>query len=317
MLGLVVGLETSAAVWRALENAFVKSSQPREFQLETELSLLQKGDMSLNEYLTKFKRLCDDLVAIGKPIGDEKKVFFLLKGLGPRYESFTTSMLKPPIPSYTDQIPLLQGHEAIKMAHSLSPYTPPRQTEAFVGQRISGGCSSGRGSSGDFQGELTSLSDWDASASFTSSSSSKEDRVPFNSPNIGDFPINDYPEALHDEYLRSDTLVVDQSINTEANSPTYNGGPSDPLPHDHMSPETSFPPLQNADSTSSQTRDISIDSHSSPVVRPVNSPPPSLVAPPVVPSRMELNTHPMLTRGKSRVGFTSLIASTNEEEKKK
>ena len=85
------------------------------------------------------------ILAIGKPNGDEKKVFCLLKGLGPRYESFTTSMLKPPIPSYSDLIPLLQSHEAIKMAHSPSPYTQPHQTEAFVGQRISGGRGHGRG----------------------------------------------------------------------------------------------------------------------------------------------------------------------------
>lgn len=139
ILGHAVGLETSAAVWKALENAFAQSSQAREFQLEAEISLLQKGDMSLTHYLSKFKRLCDDLVAIGKPISDEKKVFCLLKGLGPNYDSFTTSMLKPPIPSYTDLIPLLQSHEAIKQAHVPHHYTHPKQTEAFVGQRFSEG----------------------------------------------------------------------------------------------------------------------------------------------------------------------------------
>lgn len=78
-LALVVGLETSAVVWSALENAFAKSSQAREFQLKEELSLLQKGDMSLNDHFSEFKRLCDDLVTINKPTRDEKKVFCLLK----------------------------------------------------------------------------------------------------------------------------------------------------------------------------------------------------------------------------------------------
>ena len=119
-MGLVVGLETSTAVWSALKNAFAQSSQARKFQLEAELSLLQKGDMSLNDYLSKFKRLCNDLVAIGKPIGDEKNVFCMLKVLGQRYENFT-SMLKLPIPSYENLIPLLQSHEAIKIAQISFP----------------------------------------------------------------------------------------------------------------------------------------------------------------------------------------------------
>ena len=106
-LGLVVRLETCAVVWTALEKAFAQSSQAREFQLEEEISLLQKGNMSLNNHSSKFKRLCGDLVAIGKPTGDEKKVFYMLKGLGQRYERFTTSMLKPPIPSNANLIPLL------------------------------------------------------------------------------------------------------------------------------------------------------------------------------------------------------------------
>ncbi|KAF3785128.1 Nudix hydrolase 8 [Nymphaea thermarum] len=41
--------------------------------------------------------------AIGRPINDHTKVFLLLNGLGPEYESFVTSMLKPPIPAYKDE----------------------------------------------------------------------------------------------------------------------------------------------------------------------------------------------------------------------
>uniref|UniRef100_A0A7N2LKK2 Retrotransposon gag domain-containing protein n=1 Tax=Quercus lobata TaxID=97700 RepID=A0A7N2LKK2_QUELO len=127
-LGLVVGLETSAVVWTALENAFAQSSQAREFQLEEELSLLQKGNMSLSDHSSKFKRLCDDLVAIGKPTRDEKKVFYILKGLGQRYESFTTSMLKPPIPSYANLIPLLPN---LKKAITLRPSNIHKLNFAF------------------------------------------------------------------------------------------------------------------------------------------------------------------------------------------
>ena len=65
-----------------------------------------------------FKNLNDDLVAIGKSIDDRMKMFTLLKGLGPGYESFVTTMLKPPIPSYKDLVPFLQGHKTMKNIHN-------------------------------------------------------------------------------------------------------------------------------------------------------------------------------------------------------
>ncbi|KAF3787096.1 hypothetical protein EJ110_NYTH23923 [Nymphaea thermarum] len=61
----------------------------------------------------------DELEAIGRPMNDHTKVFLLLNGLGPEYESFVMSMLKPPIPTYKDVIAILQSHETLK---SLNQY---------------------------------------------------------------------------------------------------------------------------------------------------------------------------------------------------
>ncbi|EOY32706.1 Uncharacterized protein TCM_040733 [Theobroma cacao] len=61
-----------------------------------------------------FKGICDDLVAIRKLVNDRTKVFQLLRGLGLGYESFVTTMMKPPIPSFREIVPLLQGHETMK-----------------------------------------------------------------------------------------------------------------------------------------------------------------------------------------------------------
>ncbi|KAJ0100628.1 hypothetical protein Patl1_21736 [Pistacia atlantica] len=78
-LNHVIGLDTSAQVWAALKEA---------------------------------------LAAIGHMVADKNKVFSLLKGLGARYEPFTTSMLKPPMPSYNEVIPLLQSYETRLNLHS-------------------------------------------------------------------------------------------------------------------------------------------------------------------------------------------------------
>eukprot|EP00262_Sarcandra_glabra_P021212 TRINITY_DN8834_c0_g1_i2.p1 TRINITY_DN8834_c0_g1~~TRINITY_DN8834_c0_g1_i2.p1 ORF type:complete len:155 (-),score=11.89 TRINITY_DN8834_c0_g1_i2:732-1196(-) len=106
---LVVGLETSACVWKALEDAFAQDSWEREFHLTQEMTLLRKGTDNLSDYLRKIKNICDDLAAIGKPAPDKNKVFWLLQGLG--YETFVTTMLKPPVPSYRDIVLPLQSHD--------------------------------------------------------------------------------------------------------------------------------------------------------------------------------------------------------------
>jgi len=47
-----------------------------------------------------FKGLCDNLAGIEKPIPDKENVFCLLTSLGPQYETFITTILKPPRPTY-------------------------------------------------------------------------------------------------------------------------------------------------------------------------------------------------------------------------
>lgn len=109
VLGLVVGLETSADVWSALVESFAQDSQEREFYLNQKLQFHSRKDCkSMAEYIRIFKEICDDLAAIGQPITDRQKVFGLLKGLGTGYESFITTMMKPPTPTYKELVPLLQ-----------------------------------------------------------------------------------------------------------------------------------------------------------------------------------------------------------------
>ncbi|KAJ0007962.1 hypothetical protein Pint_29328 [Pistacia integerrima] len=111
-LSLVVGLDTAHAVWEALKNAYAQESQEREFTLRQQLTYLQKEDhTTITEHIRTFKGLCDNLATIGKPILDQEKVFCLLTSLGPQYETFTTTMLKPPRPSYSELVSQLQNYD--------------------------------------------------------------------------------------------------------------------------------------------------------------------------------------------------------------
>jgi hypothetical protein len=109
-LGLAVGLDTAFAVWSALKNEYAEDSQEREFTLRQQVTYFRKeDDRTFGEHIRIFKGLCDDLAAIGKPISDKEKIFCLLTSLGPQYETFTTTMLKPPRPSYPELVSQLQS----------------------------------------------------------------------------------------------------------------------------------------------------------------------------------------------------------------
>ena len=100
-LALVVDLDTSREVWLVQQDAYAHMSIEREFLLKQKVSLLSKEPtQSIHNYLRYFKSLCDDLSLIGKPLPDQDEVFHLFHGLVPDYNTFTTTMLRPPIPSY-------------------------------------------------------------------------------------------------------------------------------------------------------------------------------------------------------------------------
>lgn len=138
VLGLAVGIETSAAVWKALSEYFARNTKDREFFLMQKMHLHSKQNYkTINDYIRGFKEICDELDAIGKSMEDQQKVFGLLKGLGKGYRSFVTSMMKPPIPSYNDVIQLLQSHENMKSFHCSASATD--EHSAFFAQNKNNG----------------------------------------------------------------------------------------------------------------------------------------------------------------------------------
>ena len=111
-LGLVVGLDIAHVVWTALKDSYVKDSQEREFTFCQQITYLRKeDDQSIGEHICTFKGLCGNLAVIGKPIPDKEKVVYLLTSLGHEYETFTTTMLKPPRSSYSELISQFQSHD--------------------------------------------------------------------------------------------------------------------------------------------------------------------------------------------------------------
>ena len=97
---------------------------------------LTKGNMSLDEYIRKFKVICDSLAAIKKPLDETNKVFQLARGLGPKYKDFRMAMLtKPPYPSYNQFIMSLKAHEQMIQLESRYSEHSTNHEQAYYGGR--------------------------------------------------------------------------------------------------------------------------------------------------------------------------------------
>ena len=120
-----------------MKNAYAKDSQEQEFTLRQQVTYLRKeDDKTIGEHIRTFKSLCDSLAAIGKPVPDKEKVFCLLTSLGPQYETFTTTMLKPLRPSYSELVSQLQSLDQRRnwfSNHANAAHATPQM--AFYGQQ--------------------------------------------------------------------------------------------------------------------------------------------------------------------------------------
>lgn len=81
LLPLVVGHETSKAVWDALARAFGSRSRSRVLQLRTRLHGICCGTVSVGEYVQSIKTIADELAAIGHPMDEDDFVMVVLAGL--------------------------------------------------------------------------------------------------------------------------------------------------------------------------------------------------------------------------------------------
>ncbi|XP_010463228.1 PREDICTED: uncharacterized protein LOC104743891 [Camelina sativa] len=115
VLGSVHTLSTSHDVWLHLAESYYKSSLSREFSLRHSLHLLTKNDKSLATYCREFRRICDALSAIGKPVDESLKIFGFFNGLTRDYDPITTviqsSLNKLSPPSFNDVVSEVEGFD--------------------------------------------------------------------------------------------------------------------------------------------------------------------------------------------------------------
>ena len=90
------------SLWHAVEGLFHDNEMQRAVYLETKLRSVQQGDMSINAYCTKLKRIADQLRDIGHPVSEPSQVLNLLRGLNPRYR-YVKPVITSKYPPHTFQ----------------------------------------------------------------------------------------------------------------------------------------------------------------------------------------------------------------------
>lgn len=114
VLASLEGIDSAYKVWKSLEDSLLTMTKENEIHLNESLLTLKKGNSSVEEYIRKFKAICDKLAALKKPLDDLTKVFHLARGLGSKYKDFSIAMLsKPPYPSYNHFVLALKMHEQL------------------------------------------------------------------------------------------------------------------------------------------------------------------------------------------------------------
>ncbi|KAJ1704569.1 hypothetical protein LUZ63_004348 [Rhynchospora breviuscula] len=113
ILTQVVNCETSADLWRKIQDIYSTQSIAKILDLKLQLQTSKKGGHSCNQYLQQMQTLADRLRSIGSVVSEHELVMYTLQGLGTDFDNFVTavSMLEIP-PSMAKLSSLLLAHEA-------------------------------------------------------------------------------------------------------------------------------------------------------------------------------------------------------------
>ncbi|XP_042957316.1 uncharacterized protein LOC122292838 [Carya illinoinensis] len=82
---LIATTKTSYDAWRKLSTMYASKSRTRAMQLKEVLTLIQRGNRSILEYLHAVKGLANEIALIDHPISDDDVTLYVLHGLGPEF----------------------------------------------------------------------------------------------------------------------------------------------------------------------------------------------------------------------------------------
>jgi hypothetical protein len=79
---LISMAKTSKDAWHKLHTLYASKSRTRAMQLKEELTMIKKGNQSIQTYLHSVKSLADEISLIDHPIFEDDLTLYILNGLG-------------------------------------------------------------------------------------------------------------------------------------------------------------------------------------------------------------------------------------------
>ena len=110
---LIATAKTSHGAWKKLKTLYASRSRTRAMQLKEELTLIQRGNRSITDYLHAVKALADEITIIDHSISDDDLTLYVLNGLGPDFREIAAPIrARESSLTFEELHDLLVGHEA-------------------------------------------------------------------------------------------------------------------------------------------------------------------------------------------------------------
>ncbi|XP_034686678.1 uncharacterized protein LOC117915225 [Vitis riparia] len=109
---LIATAKTSYDAWKKLSTMYASKSRTRAMQLKEELTLIQRGNRPILEYLHAIKGLADEIALNDHPISDDDITLYVLNGLGPEFREIAAPIrAREKSLAFEELHDLLIGHE--------------------------------------------------------------------------------------------------------------------------------------------------------------------------------------------------------------
>ena len=133
---------------------YASKSRTRAMQLKEELTMIKKGNQTVQEYLHTVKALVDEISLIDHPIADDDLTLYILNGLGSDFQEIAAPIRAKEKPLTFEELhDLLIGHDAYlwrletttQQLVASANYSNRRPASSFGGQHSKGNFKNGYG----------------------------------------------------------------------------------------------------------------------------------------------------------------------------
>ncbi|KAF8393130.1 hypothetical protein HHK36_021371 [Tetracentron sinense] len=110
---LLTSCKTSHEAWTKLTRLYAGKSRTRVMQLKEDLTLNNRGNRTVTEFLQAIKLIADELSIIDHPVSDDDLTLYILNGLGPEYREIAAPIrARENSLKFEELHDLLVGHES-------------------------------------------------------------------------------------------------------------------------------------------------------------------------------------------------------------